>query len=79
MNDISLLILKYVYCLECLISSCEQTFNWQETFYLFLFYFFRQMTNLEDDVYSFGFILLEALVGPSVAARREAFLLHEKV
>lgn len=37
-----------------------------------------QMTNLEDDVYSFGFILLEALVGPSVAARREAFLLHEK-
>lgn len=37
------------------------------------------MTSLEDDVYSFGFILLEALVGPSVAARKESFLLHEKV
>ncbi|KAG6686268.1 hypothetical protein I3842_11G009200 [Carya illinoinensis] len=36
-----------------------------------------QMKKLEDDVYSFGFILLEALVGPSVCARREAFLLNE--
>lgn len=37
------------------------------------------MTKLEDDVYSFGFILLEALVGPSIHARREAFLLNEMV
>ncbi|BAT79342.1 inactive leucine-rich repeat receptor-like protein [Vigna angularis] len=29
-----------------------------------------QMKMLEDDVYSFGFILLEALVGPSVSAER---------
>jgi len=31
---------------------------------------------LEDDVYSFGFILLEALVGPSVSAKREAAVLN---
>lgn len=37
------------------------------------------MTSLEDDAYSFGFILLEALVGPSLAATREAFLLKEMV
>ncbi|KAB1217332.1 hypothetical protein CJ030_MR4G020989 [Morella rubra] len=36
-----------------------------------------QMTRLEDDVYTFGFILLEALVGPAACARREAFLLNE--
>lgn len=36
-----------------------------------------QMTKLEDDVYSFGLILLESLVGPSVSARREAFLQNE--
>ncbi|KAK9278531.1 hypothetical protein L1049_028099 [Liquidambar formosana] len=36
-----------------------------------------QMTSLEDDIYSFGFIILESLVGPSVAARREQFLLNE--
>ncbi|KAM7254258.1 hypothetical protein ACFE04_031940 [Oxalis oulophora] len=34
----------------------------------------RQMTSLEDDVYSFGFILLESLVGPSVSTRREEFI-----
>ncbi|XP_019417686.1 PREDICTED: probable inactive leucine-rich repeat receptor-like protein kinase At3g03770 [Lupinus angustifolius] len=34
-----------------------------------------QMKKLEDDVYSFGFILLEALVGPSGSAKREAALL----
>ncbi|KAA8540698.1 hypothetical protein F0562_024383 [Nyssa sinensis] len=38
-----------------------------------------QMKCLEDDVYSFGFILLESLVGPSVSARRDAFLLNEMV
>uniref|UniRef100_A0A5B6Z0G6 Protein kinase domain-containing protein n=1 Tax=Davidia involucrata TaxID=16924 RepID=A0A5B6Z0G6_DAVIN len=38
-----------------------------------------QMKCLEDDVYSFGLILLESLVGPSVSARREAFLLNEMV
>lgn len=40
---------------------------------------FRQMTSLEDDAYSFGFIILEALVGPSQSASREAFLLKEMV
>lgn len=43
------------------------------------FPFLRQMTSLEDDAYSFGFILLEALVGPSLAASREIFLLKEMV
>ncbi|XP_062115994.1 probable inactive leucine-rich repeat receptor-like protein kinase At3g03770 isoform X2 [Humulus lupulus] len=36
-----------------------------------------QMTSLEDDAYSFGFIILEAVVGPSQSASREAFLLKE--
>ncbi|KAK6920552.1 Leucine-rich repeat [Dillenia turbinata] len=36
-----------------------------------------QMTNLVDDVYSFGFILLESLVGASTYVRREASLLKE--
>ncbi|KAH1126366.1 hypothetical protein AAZX31_06G163800 [Glycine max] len=35
-----------------------------------------QMKMLEDDVYSFGFILLEALVGPSLSAKREANVLN---
>ncbi|KAL6996995.1 hypothetical protein U1Q18_007119 [Sarracenia purpurea var. burkii] len=38
-----------------------------------------QMKSLEDDVYSFGYILLESLVGPTVSARRESFLLNEMV
>ncbi|KAF7136167.1 hypothetical protein RHSIM_Rhsim08G0188300 [Rhododendron simsii] len=38
-----------------------------------------QMKSLEDDVYSFGFILLESIVGPTVSARREAFLQNEMV
>ncbi|PKI39834.1 probable inactive leucine-rich repeat receptor-like protein kinase At3g03770 isoform X2 [Punica granatum] len=33
--------------------------------------------NLEDDVYNFGFILLESLVGPIVTGKGEAFLLNE--
>jgi hypothetical protein len=37
------------------------------------------MKNLEDDVCSFGFILLEALVGPSVYARRDVLLQNEMV
>ncbi|GMY15084.1 probable inactive leucine-rich repeat receptor-like protein kinase At3g03770 isoform X2 [Fagus crenata] len=36
-----------------------------------------QMKNLEDDVCSFGFILLGALVGPSVYAKRDVLLLNE--
>ncbi|XAR50315.1 Non-specific serine/threonine protein kinase [Bertholletia excelsa] len=36
-----------------------------------------QMKSLEDDVYSFGYILLESLVGPNMAAGREEFLLNE--
>lgn len=37
------------------------------------------MTRLEDDVYKFGFILLESLVGPIVSGKGEAFLLNEMV
>lgn len=36
-----------------------------------------QMTKLEDDIFSFGFILLESLVGPLVSAKREMFLRDE--
>lgn len=36
-------------------------------------------SNLEDDVYSFGFILLESLVGPLVTGKEETFLLNEMV
>ncbi|KAK1433906.1 hypothetical protein QVD17_10824 [Tagetes erecta] len=36
-----------------------------------------QMKNLEDDVYNFGFILLESLVGASAASRRDEFLMNE--
>ncbi|CAJ2644437.1 unnamed protein product [Trifolium pratense] len=35
-----------------------------------------QMKKLEDDIYSFGFILLEALVGPSMSAKKEATVLN---
>ncbi|XP_055805570.1 probable inactive leucine-rich repeat receptor-like protein kinase At3g03770 isoform X2 [Solanum dulcamara] len=35
------------------------------------------MTKKEDDVYNFGFILLESLVGPSVSGKGEAFLINE--
>ncbi|GFY87334.1 leucine-rich repeat protein kinase family protein [Actinidia rufa] len=35
------------------------------------------MTRLEDDVYKFGFILLESLLGPIVSGKGEAFLLNE--
>lgn len=38
-----------------------------------------QMKSLGDDVYSFGFMLLESIVGPTVSARREAFLQNEMV
>ncbi|GLU02221.1 hypothetical protein SLE2022_194810 [Rubroshorea leprosula] len=37
----------------------------------------RRRTKLEDDVYNFGFILLESLVGPIVTGKGEAFLLNE--
>ncbi|XP_038715333.1 probable inactive leucine-rich repeat receptor-like protein kinase At3g03770 isoform X2 [Tripterygium wilfordii] len=36
-----------------------------------------QGTNIKDDVYNFGFILLESLVGPIVCSNGEAFLLNE--
>ncbi|CAN8264524.1 unnamed protein product [Cochlearia groenlandica] len=36
-----------------------------------------QMSRLEDDVYSFGLILLQSIVGPSVSTREEAFLRDE--
>ncbi|XWS60288.1 hypothetical protein CRYUN_Cryun07bG0023600 [Craigia yunnanensis] len=36
-----------------------------------------QMTRLEDDVYSFGLILLESMVGPSIASKKEATLRDE--
>ncbi|XP_009626257.1 probable inactive leucine-rich repeat receptor-like protein kinase At3g03770 [Nicotiana tomentosiformis] len=35
------------------------------------------MTKKEDDVYNFGFILLESLVGPIVSGKGETFLLNE--
>ncbi|KAL0342330.1 UNVERIFIED_CONTAM: putative inactive leucine-rich repeat receptor-like protein kinase [Sesamum calycinum] len=38
-----------------------------------------QMKSLEDDIYSFGFILVESLIGPSVHERKESFLLNEMV
>lgn len=37
------------------------------------------MKKLADDVYDFGFILLEALVGPIVTGKGESFLLSEMV
>ncbi|XP_021775921.1 probable inactive leucine-rich repeat receptor-like protein kinase At3g03770 isoform X1 [Chenopodium quinoa] len=36
-----------------------------------------QMKIIEDDIYCFGFILLESLIGPSVAAKKKAVLLTE--
>ncbi|KAD7479589.1 hypothetical protein E3N88_02725 [Mikania micrantha] len=36
-----------------------------------------EQIELADDVYDFGFILLEALVGPIVTGKGEAFLLNE--
>ncbi|KMS99194.1 hypothetical protein BVRB_2g047090 [Beta vulgaris subsp. vulgaris] len=36
-----------------------------------------QMKLLEDDIYCFGFILLESLIGPSVSAKKKAVLLKE--
>uniref|UniRef100_A0A1D1ZLW6 Putative inactive leucine-rich repeat receptor-like protein kinase At3g03770 n=1 Tax=Anthurium amnicola TaxID=1678845 RepID=A0A1D1ZLW6_9ARAE len=36
-----------------------------------------EMTNMEDDVYSFGLILLETLGGPALAEKGETFFLHE--
>nr|GMD46592.1 probable inactive leucine-rich repeat receptor-like protein kinase At3g03770 [Ipomoea batatas] len=36
-----------------------------------------QMKSLEDDVYGFGLIMLESLVGPSYLVRQETFLLNE--
>ncbi|KAB2000164.1 hypothetical protein ES319_D12G213100v1 [Gossypium barbadense] len=36
-----------------------------------------QMTRLDDDVYSFGLILLESMLGPSVPAKTEATLRGE--
>ncbi|KAM7279009.1 hypothetical protein ACFE04_006143 [Oxalis oulophora] len=36
-----------------------------------------QKPNLHDDVYNFGFILLESLVGPIVSGKGETFLLNE--
>ncbi|KAD6796079.1 hypothetical protein E3N88_06975 [Mikania micrantha] len=36
-----------------------------------------RLKKLADDVYDFGFILLEALVGPVVSGKGEAFLLNE--
>lgn len=37
------------------------------------------MAKREDDVYNFGFILLESLIGPLPTAKGEAFLLNEMV
>ncbi|KAK4259400.1 hypothetical protein QN277_005738 [Acacia crassicarpa] len=37
-----------------------------------------QRESFEDDVYNFGFILLESLVGPIASGQRETFFLNEK-
>ncbi|KAK6117485.1 hypothetical protein DH2020_048763 [Rehmannia glutinosa] len=37
----------------------------------------RHVEKLKDDVYNFGFILLESLVGPIVSGKGESFLLNE--
>lgn len=37
------------------------------------------MAKREDDVYNFGFILLESLIGPLPTTKGEAFLLNEMV
>ena len=37
------------------------------------------MKNLDDDVYSFGYIILESIVGPSVSAKKESFMLNDMV
>ena len=34
---------------------------------------------MENDVYNFGFILLESLVGPIASDKGETFFLNEKV
>lgn len=39
----------------------------------------RKMKNLDDDVYSFGYIILESIVGPSVSERKESFMLNDMV
>lgn len=38
-----------------------------------------QRTTLEDDVYNFGFILFESLVGTIASEKGESFFLNEKV
>jgi hypothetical protein len=37
----------------------------------------RKKAKREDDVYNFGFILLESLIGPVPTTKGEAFLLNE--
>ncbi|CAA7031431.1 unnamed protein product [Microthlaspi erraticum] len=37
----------------------------------------KKMTKREDDVYNFGFILLESLIGPLPTTKGETFLLNE--
>ncbi|MED6132263.1 hypothetical protein PIB30_017530 [Stylosanthes scabra] len=37
-----------------------------------------QRTKMESDVYNFGFILLESLVGPIASDKGETFFIHEK-
>lgn len=43
------------------------------------FFACRRKKDLEGDVYNFGFILLESLVGPIVSGKGETFLLSEMV
>lgn len=48
-------------------------------FLLFVFFFCSPRTKLEDDVYNFGFILFESLVGPIASEKGKVFFLNEKV
>lgn len=43
------------------------------------FFYCSLRTKADDDVYNFGFILFESLVGPIACDRGETFFLNEKV
>lgn len=43
------------------------------------FFSCRHLRKKEEDVYNFGFILLESLLGPFFSGKGETFLLNEMV
>lgn len=52
----------------------QHAINLIETLFLF-----SQKTSMEDDVYNFGFILFESLVGTIASEKGEQYFLTEKV